>query len=110
MSEAQFPGYIEYQQQDFDAAFPKVKIAAEQGNAEAQCMVGTLYQLGLGAAADSDKAMEWYERASGQGYSVATNNLAGMLAVRGEHEKASQLYTLSRQQGFEHSPATRATR
>ncbi|EDX83532.1 Sel1 repeat family [Synechococcus sp. PCC 7335] len=104
MSEARFPGYLEYQQQDFEAAWPKVIRAAEAGNAEAQCMVGTLYQLGLGAKIDSDKAIEWYERSSAQGYSVATNNLAGMLAIRGEHERSRQLYRLSRQQGFEHSP------
>ncbi|EDX82456.1 Sel1 repeat family [Synechococcus sp. PCC 7335] len=105
MSEARFPGYAEYQNQDYEDALPKILLAAEQGNAEAQCMAGTLYQLGLGSAANSDKAVAWYERSSAQGYSVATNNLAGMLAVAGKVEESQRLYALSREQGFIHGPA-----
>ena len=99
-----FPGYKEYKSQQYEAAYPKLLAEAERGNAEAQCMIGTLYQLGLGTEADDDKAIEWYERSGEQGYCVANNNLAGMLAVRGQKEEALRLYRLSREQGFIHGP------
>ena len=105
MKEAQFPGYIEYQNRDYAAAFPKLVAVAQSGNAEAQCMLGSLYQLGAGAAQDSAQAAEWYERSSAQGNGLASSNLAGILITQGNSEEAQRLYALSRQQGFMHSPA-----
>jgi TPR repeat protein len=101
----QFPGYTEYQAQQFVAAFPKLLPVAESGNAEAQCMIGMLYQMGRGVEADNSKAIFWYERSAKQGYSVANNNLAGILAIDGQHEESARLYALSREQGFIHGPA-----
>jgi uncharacterized protein len=54
MSE-QFPGYSEYQARQFAAAYPKLLPVAESGNAAAQSMIGTLYQMGLGVEADNNK-------------------------------------------------------
>ena len=100
-----FPGHAEYQQQRYSEALPKLLPVAERGNADAQTMLGTMYQMGLGVEVDEEKAQSWYEKASRQGYGIATNNLAGMHLMNGETERGMQLYQLARDQGFEHTPA-----
>jgi TPR repeat protein len=70
-------------------------------------MIGTLYQMGLGVEADNSKAVFWYEHSAKQGYSVANNNLAGILALDGQHEESERLYALSREQGFIHGLASK---
>ncbi|MEM6866825.1 MAG: hypothetical protein AAF528_00375 [Cyanobacteria bacterium P01_C01_bin.121] len=42
-----FPGYEEFQSQQYAAAWPKLRPVAEAGNADAQVMVGNFYQLGF---------------------------------------------------------------
>lgn len=96
------PGIEEFRAQDYADALPLLTHAAEAGNAEAQCMLGNIYQLGLGSTAiDEAVAMQWYYRAANQGYSVATNNLAGMVWPISS-EAAVALHQLASQQGFEH--------
>lgn len=100
MNEAPFPGYEEYQRQQYAEALPKLLPVAESGNAEAQCMVGTIYQHGYGGLPDHQKAVIWYERSSQQGYGVATNNLAGIFFIEGKIEESKRLYRRSQEQGF----------
>lgn len=100
----QFPGYVEYKEQKYELAFTKLLSVADSGNAEAQCMIGTLYQNGLGIERDSNKAAYWYEQSSEQGYAVATNNLAGLRFMEGRNEESEKLYSLSRSQGFVNAP------
>lgn len=88
---------------NYKHALKLLKPAAEQGNAEAQAMLGTIYQLGLGGAdVDVEQALKWYQLASEQGHAVASNNLAGLHA--GNPETARQYYALATEQGFEHAP------
>lgn len=100
-----FPGYSEFKNQDYAAALTKLQPVAERGNADAQTMLGNLYQLGLGVEVDSARAIAWYEKASAQGYGIASNNLAGMRLIEGQVEASKRLYQLAREQGFEHTPA-----
>jgi len=94
------PGIKQFRAQHFTAAFPLLQISARDGDAEAQCMLGNLYQLGLGdVEIDEAKAMQWYYRAANQGYSVATSNLAGMVWPI-SREAAAALNQLAQQQGF----------
>jgi TPR repeat protein len=51
---------------------------AEAGNAEAQAMVGNLYELGLGVAQDHSKALGWFTRAADQGNVTAETALGRM--------------------------------
>jgi TPR repeat protein len=60
--------------------------AAEKGDALAQCLLGNLYQLGLGVEVDTAKAISWYRKSAEQGYGLASSNLAGMLTDRVEIE------------------------
>ena len=100
-----FPGYYEYTNRQYVKALPLLQPYAECGNTEAQVMLGTLYQLGLGTEVDEARALAWYESASAQGYGLASNNLAGMRFIQGQIEDARRLYQLARNQGFEHTPA-----
>ena len=101
-----YPGYEAYKQQRYSEALIQAKPIAERGNADAQTLVGSLYQLGLGVAVDEAKAIAWYEKASAQGYGLATNNLATMFSVQGRIEESRRLYQLAKEQGFEHTPAS----
>lgn len=95
------PGIQEFRNQDYDEALPLLERSATEGNAEAQCLLGNIYQLGLGSVeVDSTKAIRWYHRAAKQGNSVATNNLGGMLWPMSS-DAASALYQLAKQQGYQ---------
>ncbi|HWY64086.1 MAG TPA: hypothetical protein VNX61_02650 [Rhizomicrobium sp.] len=50
--------------------------AADKGQAVAQYRLGTLYERGQGVAADTIKAMHWYELSADQGNRKAMHNLA----------------------------------
>lgn len=101
-----FSGYQEFKDQQYAKALPKLQIVAEAGNAEAQSMVGCIYQVGFGqVGVDMPKAIAWYERASAQGHGLASNNLAGIRCMEGNVAEGRRLYQLARAQGFEHIPA-----
>ncbi|MGD1897444.1 MAG: tetratricopeptide repeat protein [Phormidesmis sp.] len=98
------PGIEEFRAQAYREAFPLLLESAQAGIAEAQCLLGNMYQLGLGDVdVDEAKAMQWYYRSANQGYSVATSNLAGMVWPI-SREAAAALNQLALQQGF--VPAT----
>ena len=48
---------------------------AEQGDAEAQSVLGLMYSLGLGVPQDSQEAVKWYRRAAEQGNAGVQSNL-----------------------------------
>ena len=74
------PGVKEFRAQQFTVALPLLLKSAQQGYPEAQCMLGNLYQLGIGdTEVDETTAIYWYYQAARQGYSTATGNLAGMV-------------------------------
>jgi hypothetical protein len=49
---------------------------AEQGDAEAQYYVATIYRFGIGRPVDYGQAAKWYQQASAQGLNKATLELA----------------------------------
>ena len=57
---------------------PEIQRAAEHGDAEAQCQLGTMYEFGQGVTNDYAEAMKWYQKAAGQGFSVAQFCLGSM--------------------------------
>ena len=63
------------QRGDYATAMRLYRPLAEQGNAEAQNELGTLYEQGLGVPEDYAEAMKWYARAAEQGEAAAQNNL-----------------------------------
>ena len=54
------------------------RLAAEQGNADAQNNLGVMYQYGDGVLQDYAEAVKWYRLAAEQGDAEAQNNLGVM--------------------------------
>ena len=75
----------------------------DQGDAQAQTDLGSMYYLGEGVRQDYAKAVEWFEKAANQGNSSAQSNLGLMyyqgLGVSQDYAKAVDLYKKSANQG-----------
>lgn len=96
---------------DYTKAFRLLKPIAEQGDAEAQCLIANMYHLGLGKTRSVSEAIKWYVRSASQGYGLASNNLAGIFmagddGVAVDRESANKWYCKAREQGFLHAPET----
>ena len=66
------------QQKDFKAILEIVPPLAEQGDANAQALLGRMYEEGLGVKQDDVKAMKWFRKAAEQGFAPAQFNLGVM--------------------------------
>ena len=60
--------------QDLEAT----KVLAEQGDPQAQSLLGIMYDYGLGILEDDDEALKWYRKAADQGHADAQLSLAGV--------------------------------
>ena len=56
---------------DYQTTFKFLLPLAEQGNAEAQLMLGVMYARGIGVKQDDFEAVKWYRQAAEQGYGGA---------------------------------------
>jgi hypothetical protein len=66
---------------------------ADEGDAEAQFMLGTIYRNGDGVLQDDTQAVEWFQRAADQGYVRALSALGSSYwAGRGVKQDYSQAY------------------
>jgi TPR repeat protein len=64
-----------------------VNQAALNGDAEAQLMLGFLYEWGYGVAFDQDEAMFWYSKAAESGSAISQYALGLRLSEQGESSK-----------------------
>ena len=72
-------GLAAAQRDDYDAALLEWQPLAEQGNAEVQFVLGSIYDNGRGGIPqDFNKAMHWYRQAALQNHSSAQYNLGVM--------------------------------
>jgi serine/threonine protein kinase len=55
--------------------YARVRLLAEEGNAEAQDDVGFMYEAGRGVEKDRAQAVEWYRKSAAQGYQPAKDAL-----------------------------------
>ena len=62
-------------------ALPIYLQLAEQGNAEAQFHLGSIYAKGQGAEKDEKQAVNWFDKAAKQGYREAQTKLGFMYAT-----------------------------
>ncbi len=67
--------------QDAAEAARLFRMAAEQGNADAQFQLGYLYENGRGVSRDEAESAKWYRKAAEQGNSSAQQNLERLLAA-----------------------------
>lgn len=91
---------------NFAEAYCILRTYADEGDPEAQYNIGWMYLNGYGLAINDSLALEWWQRASDQGYTDATFSMA-MLYSLGEGQvkkdmgKAIDLYLLAALEGHE---------
>lgn len=91
---------------NFAEAYCVLKPHAEAGDAEAQYNIGWMYLNGYGLAMNDSLALEWWQRASEQGYTDASFSIA-MLYSLGEGQveknmdKAIEYYLMAVEDGHE---------
>ena len=56
-----------YEQKDYATAFKELTPLAEQGNADAQLILGKMYMGGQGVVKDLDQAIKWFNASAAQG-------------------------------------------
>ena len=61
--------------QNYEEAVKWLSKGAEQGNAEAQCILGVCYYAGRGVLQDYDEAVKWFRLSAEQGDSLAKEAL-----------------------------------
>jgi hypothetical protein len=93
-----------YFRKDFATAVRLVRPLADQGDAEAQFMLGSMYDEGWGAPQDTAAAANWYRKAADQGHTIAQYNL-GVSYSRGggvpqNYVEAAKWYRLAADAGF----------
>jgi uncharacterized protein len=94
-------GQAAYQRGDFATALQIFRPLAEQGNAEAQRMLGAAFASGQGVPQDFVQAMIWYSEAADQGDPDAQSNLGAMYANGwGVPQDYAQAVVLYRQAGM----------
>lgn len=80
--------------QDYTKAYEYLKRAADLNNADAQAVIGIMFENGYGITRDYSKAVEWYKKAAAEDQSNAQNSL-GLLYLNGkgvEKDKEQALY------------------
>ncbi|MFZ2306112.1 MAG: SEL1-like repeat protein [Rhodoferax sp.] len=75
-------GTAAYQRKDYAAAFQELLPVAQEGNAQAQQMVGNMYLHGAGVARNDADAAKWFRLSADQGNAVAMKAM-GRLYVQG---------------------------
>jgi TPR repeat protein len=88
-----------YEQRDYRTALKELKPLAEQGNPEAQALLGLMYSLGRGVPFDVDQAMKWFKAAADQGNAEGQCRL-GSLYLRTDTAQGLRLLKFSANQGF----------
>ena len=56
-----------YEKKEYATALTEFTAVAEQGNQEAQLIVGKMYMIGQGVEKDSEQAIHWFKAAADQG-------------------------------------------
>ena len=86
-----------YDEKSYDAAFPKLKTAAEKGHKKAQYRLGRCYDKGHGTAENDEQAVVWYTKAAEQGHAKALYELGKCYkngeGVEKDRKKAVELFT-----------------
>ena len=91
---------------NFAEAYCVLKPYAESGDAEAQYNIGWMYLNGYGLMMNDSKALEWWKRASDQGYTDASFSIAMLYSlgegqVEKDMDKAIEYYLMAVEDGHE---------
>ncbi|MBI5437738.1 MAG: sel1 repeat family protein [Nitrosomonadales bacterium] len=92
-----------YIEGDYIKAAKLYRPMAEKGDAEAQLILGSMHDAGLGVPQDFKEAAKWYRMASEQGNAKAQSKLGSMydigLGVPQDHKERIKWWRLAAEQG-----------
>ena len=96
-------GMDAYNRNDYVAAYNTWRPLAEQGHADAQCMLGVLYDSGWGVPQDDIKSARWFRRAAERG-NVDAQYITGSMyddgkGVTQDVVEATRWYRMAAEQG-----------
>jgi hypothetical protein len=74
-------GLLYYKTEAYQNAFPYLKEAADQGDADVQYMLGRMYKKGLGIQADDKMALHYFTLSANQGYELALKKVLRNVSV-----------------------------
>lgn len=91
---------------NFAEAYCVLKPYAESGDPEAQYNIGWMYLNGYGLMMNDGKALDWWQRASDQGYTDASFSIAMLYSlgegqVKKDMNKAIEYYLMAVEDGHE---------
>jgi len=90
-------------QRALDVVVANVRAAADEGQVQAQCNLGHLYEMGHGLVQCDAEAARWTKKAAESGHAVAQCGLAFYFmegrGVQQSHEEAAQWYRHAAEQG-----------
>ncbi len=97
-------GFKAYQRGDYATALRIFRQLAEQGKADAQTLMGFMYELGQSVKQDYGEAVKWFRKAADQGDAVAQAKLGIMYSegwgVTQDYVQAHMWYNLSAAKGI----------
>ncbi len=98
-------GMEAYDKGDYATALKEWRPLAEQGDANAQFNLGSMYEYGDGVPQDDTEAVRWYRLAAAQGYAYAQSLMGQMydlgLGVPQDDVQAHMWLSLAAAQGNE---------
>ena len=90
-----------YDAENYTAAFPKLKAAAEKGHKKAQYRLGRCYEKGRGVEKDATVAFQWYTKSAAQDYAKGLYALGNCykegFGTAKDHKKAFECFTKAAQ-------------
>jgi len=96
-------GVTAYDKGDYATAAREYRKAAEQGHADAQYILGVMYNFGKGVPENYTEAIKWYRKAAEQGHADAQHNVGIMyylgLGVPQDDAKAIKWFRKAAVQG-----------
>ena len=90
-------GILCEQENDLDQAQTYYRLSAKQGYSKACYWLGVWYE---GIEGNNTKAIKYFQRAADQGHCGAQKDLAYLLEIEGQYEKAQIYATLATKQGY----------
>jgi TPR repeat protein len=94
-----------YNEQDYATAMKLAMPLAEAGDADAQYLVGRMYEKGQGVPADKAKVLLWYRKSAEGGnakaqYKLGAGYAMGFSGLKQSNEKAKKWIKMSAEQGY----------
>jgi hypothetical protein len=103
ISKAMSQARAAYDRADYAEAVRWYRLAADQGDAMAQGILGSMYEIGKGVPENDAEALRWYRLAADQGLVFAQTGMGGMYrygrGVPQNYAEALRWYRLAADQG-----------